>query len=484
MIGSRREIHVARCCPPGYVHGRAFDEVLESLCSGLRELGFDVSTAEDRLEPSRLNIVLGAHLLDDQGLDALRSHDVILYNFEQLDRKSTWMRRAYIDALAACRTWDYSRRNIAYLRTLRPSARPEFVPLGYCANWTGTHAMDQDIDVLFYGSMNERRKQTLDALKSAGLNVHAAFGVYGKERDALVARAKVVLNVHFYDTNILEVVRVAYLMANSKAVVSECAAGTEVYDHLRDGLRLVPYDKIVEACVELVRDCAGRRALEHNALAAVMRRTAARELLSCRSIARELPSSARPSVPRWLNLGSGKDWRADCLNVDIHERVQPDLLQDICKTLPFGKATLTERFADFCLEPGSFDRIIANDVLEHLPDLVSAMGSCLALLAVGGEMHIQVPYDLSYGAWQDPTHVRAFNERSWLYFTDWHWYLGWSEARFTKVREEFVLSPVGGDLKARGVSDAEILRTPRAVDSMRVVLRKITIDEPVASPVT
>jgi len=59
------------------------------------------------------------------------------------------------------------------------------------------------------------------------------------------------------------------------------------------------------------------------------------------------------------------------------------------------------------------------------------MKSCLDLLKVGGIFEINVPYDLSLGAWQDQTHVRAFNENSWLYYTDWFWDMGWTEARFT-----------------------------------------------------
>jgi hypothetical protein len=33
-------------------------------------------------------------------------------------------------------------------------------------------------------------------------------------------------------------------------------------------------------------------------------------------------------------------------------------------------------------------------------------------------------------AWQDPTHLRAMNMNSWLYYTSWFWYLGWFEHRF------------------------------------------------------
>jgi len=154
-----------------------------------------------------------------------------------------------------------------------------------------------------------------------------------------------------------------------------------------------------------------------------------------------------------LNLGSGKDRRDDCVNADIRADVGADWVMDICKPLDTDKR---------------FDKIIANDVLEHLPDLVAGMTNCRDLLVDGGEMHIHVPYDLSLGAWQDPTHVRAFNENSWAYYTSWHWYLGW-EDRFFLKHMEFRLSKFGESLK---LPQDEVLRTPRAVDSMFVILQK------------
>jgi SAM-dependent methyltransferase len=155
-----------------------------------------------------------------------------------------------------------------------------------------------------------------------------------------------------------------------------------------------------------------------------------------------------------LNLGSGKDYRDDCVNADIRSDVGADWVMDICK--PDNLRT--------------FDSIIANDVLEHVPDLVAAMTNCRDMLVMGGEMHIHVPYDLSYGAWQDPTHVRAFNEKSWLYYTDWAWYLGWKDTKFLLVHLEYRLSDFG---KKSELSMEELLRTPRAVDSMYVVLQKV-----------
>lgn len=142
---------------------------------------------------------------------------------------------------------------------------------------------------------------------------------------------------------------------------------------------------------------------------------------------------------------------------------------DITK-VPWGEVIDT-RLGRFAVEKGMVTEIIANDVLEHIPDLVSAMTNCRDLLKRGGEMHIHVPYDLSLGAWQDPTHVRAFNENSFLYYTDWHWYLNWEE-KFTCTQMGFELSDLGHEMQEQKVPTETVIRTPRAVDALQVILRK------------
>ncbi len=172
-----------------------------------------------------------------------------------------------------------------------------------------------------------------------------------------------------------------------------------------------------------------------------------------------------------LNLGSGKDWRKDCINADIQPEKKPDWVLDITK-VPWGEVIDT-RLGRFAVEKGMVTEIIANDVLEHIPDLVTAMTNCRDLLKRGGEMHIHVPYDLSLGAWQDPTHVRAFNENSWLYYCDWSWYLGWPESeKFTCTQMGFELSELGHELLESKMPKETVLRTPRAVDALQVILRK------------
>lgn len=175
-------------------------------------------------------------------------------------------------------------------------------------------------------------------------------------------------------------------------------------------------------------------------------------------------------LPSCLNLGSGKDFREDCLNADIQESKKPDWVLDITN-IPWGE-TISTRFGNVEVKKGMFDKIIANDVLEHIPDLVKAMTNCKELLSDKGEFHINVPYDLSLGAWQDPTHVRAFNENSWLYYTDWHWYLGWTD-RFYIKELQLVKSKLAEEMN---ISDQMLTILPRMVDSMKVILTKSVVE--------
>ena len=454
--------------PTGYVHSAALAELAETVLYGLNALGADFDLSINEIPSGRKSIIIGAHLLDEASMNAL-PRDVIIYNSEQIDEQSSWLSTPYRSLLKSRVVWDYSQANVRRLVAEGAAGAVE-VAVGYVPQLTRIPPAQEDIDVLFYGSLNERRRQILEQLIQRGLKVEVLSGVYREDRDRYIARAKVILNMHYYDACVFEIVRVSYLLANEKTVVSECGALTSIDADIRDAVCAVPYEQLVNACVNLAADHRARTALARRGLAIFRQRDEARILAQALDFPR--PESAQKGVPALLNLGSGKDWRDDCLNVDINESVRPDALLDIGIPLQERQILATQRFGNIELHANMFDVIVANDVLEHIPDLVCAMENCLRLLKPGGHFLIYVPYDLSLGAWQDPTHLRAFNENSWLYYTDWYWYLGWSEARFDRISTEFRLSAFGQALVQAGKPLDEILRTPRAVDGMSVNLRK------------
>jgi len=167
-----------------------------------------------------------------------------------------------------------------------------------------------------------------------------------------------------------------------------------------------------------------------------------------------------PWRPTHLHIGSGKDYRPGWLNVDVLEAAQPDVVLDLARPHSFPLHIGSSTAGPVELRPASLRVVYANNVLEHVSDLPRLMTNCLALLQPGGEMLIEVPYERAPTAWQDPTHVRAMNENSWIYYAEWFWYLGWYEWRF-QVRQLVFL-------------DAKLAECAReSAHFMRVTLAKV-----------
>ena len=434
------------------------------LVDGLTKLNVDCKIwSEEKIPEGVKAIVLGANFYASDELLKL-SRNSIIFNVE--NASSIFITEDYIRALRNFHVWDYSASNARLLEKIlgRPVRNVKLFH-GDSMNRI-VHADVKDIDVLFFGSFNERRAAVLEDLRERGLNVCAVFNVYGDELDALIARSKVVLNLHYYDNGHLEVVRLLDLLANHCAIVTESSPDDVEEEDLLEAMVSAPYQELADAAEALVHDEARRRALAQAGAAALKRRAPETILRGA------LEESEAPVLPSEAIVGSGKAFDARFLNIDIDPRWNPDIVADITDPKLFEPIYPSQRFGFLRLERGAFDRIGVSHVLEHLPDLVAAMTNLLEMLAVGGELRIAVPYDLSYGAWQDPTHVRAFNERSWLYYCDWHWYIGWTECRFDVASQEYGLSSIGRTLAEQGVPEDVILRTPRAVDEMKVVLKK------------
>ena len=241
--------------PPNYIHSQAFDEVALGLNAAFRALGL---ACEIVREPSRLGdvaIVLGANLLS--AVPVPQGKRLILFNLEQITPGSPWLTDAYLALLRRYPVWDYSEGNIAELARMGIAAT--HCGIGYVPELTRIAPVPEDIDVLFVGSVNDRRLTVLKQLAAQGVNVEARFNVYGAERDAFLARSKIMLNVHFYDSRLFEIVRVSYLLANSKCVVSETGADRAIEQQFEPGIAFAPYEKLAETCMRLLQNPAARR---------------------------------------------------------------------------------------------------------------------------------------------------------------------------------------------------------------------------------
>ncbi len=241
--------------PKEYIPRSVFREVAETVHWGLIHLGYGSVLADDLSLPNRTHIIFGSNTMAWWGLEPPEGS--ILYNLEQIIPGEGWATDWLLDMFRRHTVWDYSQHNVETLATLDvPNVR--HVPIGSVPEMERiVPAETQDIDVLFIGSPNRRRAWIIEQLQAIGLNAQLHCNVYGEARDALLARAKIVLNIHF-GPRIFEIVRISYLLSNGIFVISEDCVDVAATDEFSEAVEFVGYDDFVHTCLRYLVDQAAR----------------------------------------------------------------------------------------------------------------------------------------------------------------------------------------------------------------------------------
>jgi SAM-dependent methyltransferase len=132
-------------------------------------------------------------------------------------------------------------------------------------------------------------------------------------------------------------------------------------------------------------------------------------------------------LPHRLNLGCGRQRRADCWNVDARAEVAPDLVWDLDRR-------------PYPLPRGHFEHVYALDVVEHLASVRDFLEEVHEILAPGGIVELTTPHYSSANSFTDPTHRQHLGYFSFDYFTAEHSLSFYSVARF-EVAERILVFP-------------------------------------------
>lgn len=160
----------------------------------------------------------------------LPKNKYIIYQLEQLDRadnihlNNTYMEELYENALFI---FDYSKINLNYYNnSVKDKVSFLFPPV---VNFK-LKPPNKIYDVLFYGSVSPRRNQLLVYLTKMGINLKVVNNVFGAELQDLIGQSKIVLNVRYSDSQILETCRInEIVMSPDTYIVSEIPASIEFY---------------------------------------------------------------------------------------------------------------------------------------------------------------------------------------------------------------------------------------------------------------
>ncbi len=241
-----------------------YAEVIESVRWGLEALGHEIAVTTNAVAKESVNMLFGFQLVNEIQMTAMPANTII-YNLEQLaNLEPGKMVPQYGMAAKRFQLWDYSAENFPFWEHYKLGRPLIHVPIGYAPTLTRIPPRRElPIDVLFYGIPTGQRLQTYYEICAKGMHAVFACGIYGQDRDDLIARSKIVLNLNMYNVSrVFEIVRVSYLLANGKAVVSDKYPQTLMEPDILDAVAFAPLEQVAEECLRLVDDEKARHELE------------------------------------------------------------------------------------------------------------------------------------------------------------------------------------------------------------------------------
>jgi hypothetical protein len=459
-------VHLTVMQPAGYVHSLGFLDQARYVRHQLRRFGASVTLGKNRLREDAVNIVFGAHL----GFPAAmrERHACMFFNLEQLGEGGAQVPADYLQLLQTSAVIDYDPHNVpAYTRHSDdvPIATFQYAP--YLQGTESTPLQERPIDLLFFGSMNARRRQFIERIEACGLSVSTFDApIYGPERDAYIRQAKAVINCSFYESSRFEQVRVSHCLSLGTPVISHRSPRSAPPAAFEDAVFWVD-DNTLESFFTTQFGTPAFFEMAQERLQAFQRHDPLEQYADLMAFAKGFKEGFdqlhRPLhwAPQHLNLDTRNDYRLGWLNVDDQDASQPDLQLDLGAPLSLPLDTRTRMGVATSLEAGTITRIHAGEVPSQVEDLEMFMSNALALLADEGVITVEVPMERAPSSWTNPRMKRALNEHSWRYFTEGFWRLGWLTHRF--------------ELEA--VTPLDLHRRPSARESaayLRVDLRKVT----------
>lgn len=108
-----------------------------------------------------------------------------------------------------------------------------------------------------------------------------------------------------------------------------------------------------------------------------------------------------------LDLGCGNKKHPGAVGIDINPSSDADIIHDL-NSVPYP------------FDDSVFDEIIADNVIEHLDNVILIMEELSRISKVSATIKVIVPYFRSKWAYIDPTHRHHFTVDSFAYFDPEH----------------------------------------------------------------
>lgn len=212
-------------------HGKAvwtFEDMMRALMHLLLQAGFDAHITVNHIEEGAVNILFGvgsvlSHAYSDIA-SAAGTASCIIFNCEQLESSSILVTDEYVNFLSNYIVMDWCQANIEAIKRKVTVARPIFempvFPTFSIIN-AAPRPAELQYDLGFYGGNQLRRRKIIEELRQESISVKLIQNSFGDVLNEKLMDCRYVLNIHAYETDLLEINRCLRPMAMGIPIISE-----------------------------------------------------------------------------------------------------------------------------------------------------------------------------------------------------------------------------------------------------------------------
>ena len=186
--------------------------IAQDLAEELKRLNFTVVITNNILPTDKLHIILFSFILPQL------PKNYILYQLEQINKSKYITDKLYTDIANSLVTIDYSKENISKYKNNKENISFQMMPI---QNKIIEYVPEYSYDVMFFGSMNERRQKILDYLSKQNITIASTNNIFGDNLNFHLKKAKIILNLHYYDNALLETARLNEILKFNTLIISE-----------------------------------------------------------------------------------------------------------------------------------------------------------------------------------------------------------------------------------------------------------------------
>ena len=246
---------------PFQLYRECLTKVIKEVYNNTIELIYDFKLLENNTDTI---IICNITSINDELLDILEKYNSkkIIINTEYYENFNISKYFDFINNKPNFYLFEYNILNINYIKNTNKNIDYHFIPLCYDSfleDYYNSRIVkknynEKDIDILFFGSINKRREKILNSLKRKyKLAIYKKYSNNSNtELCNLIERSKIVLNIMYYDNNIIfDYYRNSFILSTRTLLITEKSSSKDYI--IEDGLLElennvinVEYDKIIE----------------------------------------------------------------------------------------------------------------------------------------------------------------------------------------------------------------------------------------------